>query len=243
MERKENKNALWGALFLIGAVAILVNKMGMLDILLGGMSLFQIVATVFLAGSLVKGLAKRSFGQILFSIAFIIIVNDELLHMEVFTPWPVLGAALLGTIGLHLIFPRVKSGYGRLDFRINDKKVNTVPGSGESRRNGVLTYESCFSETVQYVSEEIDRVCIENSFGSLQVYFTDAVPKDGTAEVKVENCFGSMVLYVPADWKVVLDVENAFGGTEEKGHCNPESGTVLYVRGEVSFGKLQIRYI
>ena len=42
----------------------------------------------------------------LFSLAFLIIVNDELLGLEAITPWPVLGAALLGSLGLNLLFPK-----------------------------------------------------------------------------------------------------------------------------------------
>lgn len=244
---KENKNAdsknvIWGALFLIGAVALLVNKLGFLNILLGGMSFFQIVITVFLVGVLVKGMAKHSFGQILFSIAFIIIVNDEVLHMEALTPMPVLGAALLGTIGLHLMFPRVRSGYGRF-LTINGREVAFAPSDGESREGTRLCYENCFGESVKYVSGEISRVKLENSFGSLQAYFTDAQLKEGTAEVIVDNSFGSTILYIPADWKVIMNVDNSFGGTNEKGQCNPEGSLVLYVKGEVAFGRLQIRYI
>lgn len=42
-------------------------------------------------------------------LAFLIIVNDKVLGMEAITPWPVLGAAVLGSIGLKFLFP----GFGR----------------------------------------------------------------------------------------------------------------------------------
>ncbi len=237
----DSRNIIWGALFLIGAVALLMNKLGFLNLLLGGMSFFQIVATVFLVGALVKGMAKHSFGQILFSVAFIIIVNDKVLHMEALTPWPVLGAALLGTIGLHFMFPKVRSGYGRL-LKINGREIRG-PLCEERRKGDRLWYENCFGESVRYVSGEVRRMDLENSFGSLQVYFTDAQLMEGTAEVFLENSFGSTVLYVPSNWKVVLNMEHAFGGTDERGQCVPDGRNVLYVKGEVAFGKVQIRYI
>lgn len=40
-----------------------------------------------------------------FSVAFLAIVNSRLLGIEKLVPWPVLGAALLGTIGLNMLFP------------------------------------------------------------------------------------------------------------------------------------------
>lgn len=239
--KNSTRNVIWGALFLIGAVALLVNKLGFLNLLLGGMSFFQIVITVFLVGVLVKGMAKHSFGQILFSIAFIIIVNDEVLHMEALTPMPVLGAALLGTIGLNLMFPRVRSGYGR-QLTVNGREIIALK-TEKNHEGGRMRHENCFGDSVKYVSGEISRVKLENSFGSLQVYFTDAQLKEGTAEVIVENSFGSTILYIPADWKVIMNVDNSFGGTNERGQCNPEGSLVLYVKGEVAFGRLQIRYI
>ncbi len=245
MEEKKNsgnKNVLWGALFLIGAIALLVNKLGFLDLLLGGMSFFQILLTVCFVGMLVKGMANHSFGQILFSVAFIIIVNDEILHMEAFTPWTVLGAALLGTIGLHLMFPGVSSKKGRF-LTVNGKEMPIVPISEDSRNGSSLHYGNCFGQSVKYISGVVSRVKLEDGFGALQVYFTDAQLEAGTAKVILQDAFGSITLYVPANWRVIMDVTQVFSVVNEQGACNPEGSQVLYVKGEVAFGKLQIRYI
>lgn len=244
---KDNKNAdsrnvIFGALFLIGAIALLLNKLGFLNILLGGMSFFQIVVTVFLVGILVKGMAKRSFGQILFSVAIIIIVNDKVLHMEAFTPWTVLGAAALGTIGLHLMFPNARSGNGRF-LTINGREVTAAPLAAESRQGSRICFENCFGQSVKYVSDEVSQVKLDNSFGFLQVYFTDAQLMDGTAEVITDVAFGNTILYVPADWKVIMNVSKAFGAAGERGQCNPEGNIVLYVKGDIAFGRLEVRYI
>lgn len=237
---KNGKNVILGVFFLIGAVALLVDELGM-NMLLGGMSIFEVVVTVLLVGVLVKGMKKHSFGQVLFSIAFIIIVNDEVLHMEAFTPDLVLEAAILGTIGLNLMFPRGKRKYGKL--HADGSVVHVGHVIEESRDGDSLRYENCFGEAVKYISGEISKVRLENSFGSLQVYFNDALPMEGTVRVRMESSFGNMVLYVPSDWKVVLNVENSFGGTTQKGQCSPDGRNVLYVDGEVNFGGLQIRYI
>ena len=114
---RRTKKVFWGVLLLLGAVALLVNRMGFLE----GFGFWSILFSAILVGTLVKGLAKRSFGEILFSLAFLVIVNDELLHLEAITPWPVLGAALLGTIGLNILFPRFGKG---AHFTINGKKAD-----------------------------------------------------------------------------------------------------------------------
>ena len=237
VERKRGKKAkkvFWGVMLLLGAVALLVNKMGFLE----GFGFWSILFSIILVGIFVDGLVKRSFGQILFSLAFLVIVNDELLHLEQITPWPVLGAALLGTIGLNILFPRFGKG---AHISVNGKTRSKV--DSENREGSRISYENCFGESVKYITGEVSDVNIESSFGAMQVYFSDAVLKELRANAHVEVSFGSAVLYVPSDWKVVLNMDTAFGSTNEKGSCNPDGENVLYVSGEVSFGELQIRYI
>lgn len=97
-------NVFWGIMLVLGAVVLLVGRMGYLE----GIGLGSILLNIALAAILIKGIFRRRFGTILFSLAFLVIINDELLHLEAITPWPVLGAALLGTIGLNLLFPVLK---------------------------------------------------------------------------------------------------------------------------------------
>lgn len=238
--RKGAKSVFWGILLLLGAAALVVSRLGYLD----NIGFWTIIFTVFLIGFLVDGFVKRSFGLILFSVAFLIIVNDKLLQLEAITPWPVLGAALLGTIGLNLLFPRFRKKGRHINVNINGVDYDgRTPISAEKWDGDSVSYENAFGEAVKYLAGEISTVNAENSFGSMQLYFTNAQLRGGSATVHVENSFGSMVLYIPADWKVVLSTENAFGGTKEQGQCNPAGSNVLYVRGEVNFGGLKIIYV
>lgn len=230
---RKKGDVFWGILFLLGAVAFLVGKLGFLD----GVSIRTILLSIGLFGILLNGLRERSFGQMLFAIAFLIIVNDELLHMEELTPWPVLGAAALATIGLNILFP----GFKRKDSAfVNGGEGTTV--SEERRMGTTLSYENAFGSSVKYVTGEISAVRLESSFGSTELYFTDAVLVDGAANVSVEVSFGKTVLYVPRDWRVVNNVSRAFGSS---GVENGEegAGNVLYINGEVAFGTLLIERI
>lgn len=88
------------------------------------------------------------------------------------------------------------------------------------------------------------RAFLKSSFGSMSVYFDNAVLHEGKAVAEVDISFGNMELYIPKDWKVILDVDTSFGGVEEKGRCHPaDEGNTLLISGRVSFGGLEIHYI
>lgn len=237
---KGKSSIFWGIMLVLGAVVLLVSRMGYLE----GISFGSILLNIVLAAILIRGIFRRGFGTILFSLAFLVIVNDELLHLEAITPWPVLGAAFLGTIGLNLLFPGFK--YGK----------NFIPriGSGGHWRNGgtvncndsnggVVSFDNVFGSTVKYVSGAVSFVGIDNVFGSMEVYFTDACLLDNNASVTVEVVFGEVVLYIPASWKVELNTENVLASTDESGRSVRDGVYTLYVGGSVVFGHLEIVYV
>lgn len=227
-----------GIFFVIGAVVLLVPKVKIVNILLGGMSIGQILLTVFCASCLVKSIKGRSFGGVLFSIAFLVIVNARQLHLETITPFSVLGAAVLGTIGLNLLFPNVKRGHVA---KVHDKRAKA---DGAFFRDGAgLSYENSLGESVKYVEGEFEEIHLRNSFGALQVFFADAQLKGGSARVTLKNSFGVTQLYVPSDWRVIVDVKSTLGGYEESGRGNPCGENTLYVNGEVAFGELNVCFI
>lgn len=233
----KGKNAFWGIVLLLGAAAMLLGRFG----LWGGISIWKIIIDICLVASLLRGVTKGSFGTILFSLAFLIIVNDKLLGLEAITPWPVLGAALLGNIGLNLLFP--KFGKHRLGHW-GQGKNNCRRGIEEYKENnGYIYYENTFGDSIKYVSGVVGKVDVENTFGSTQIYLTEALPDNHTINVDVETSFGSIVIYVPSVWKVVMNVETAFGNASEKGNCNPFGEDVVYMGGSVNFGNLEIVYV
>lgn len=244
----KGRNIFWGVLFLLGALALLAGKMGLFE----GFNLWTILVSIGLIGLFIDGIWHRSYGMTLFSLAFLIIVNDKLLGAEAITPWPVLGAALLGTIGLHILFPdrrwKHQSCYsGNGSSKWNGKHGYAAGGAVKEDRitdDGEVWIGNSLGESVKYLTQnEISQVHLKNSFGTLIVYFENAVLKDGAVQVSVDNSFGSTVLYVPGDWRVVLNVEAAFGDAQEKGCCNPEGSNTVQISGKVSFGELEVRYL
>ena len=229
---KRKGNVFWGVLLLLSAAAVLVNRLGYLQ----GIGFWSIL---FNAG--LKGIARGNIGTILFSIAFLVIINDEFLHLEAITPGPVLLAALLGTVGLNMLFP--KSGRRRRGHLVLIGDGRGGMADAGSREGPMISYENVFGSSVKYVSEEILQVDVENVFGSTQVYFTDALLRDGSADVNVSSVFGNVTLYLPASWKVLMDTENCFAGTQESGRCCPDGKNVLRIGGSVVFGSLEVVYV
>lgn len=240
MER--GRKIFWGVLLLLGAVVLLVERLGYLE--LGGIGFWNILLSVLLAGWFVDGVLRLEYGSMLFAAACFVIVNDELLGLEAITPFPVLAAALLGTLGLNMVLP------AKYKYRRPWKKHATEGGAGAHVREGdgifgeEIHYEVSFSESVKYVAgQSFSHAHLESSFGSLTVYFEETLPKEGAADVKVDVSFGSMVLCVPHTWKVSLRVDTPFGGVKEMGHCNPDGENALEIYGTVSFGSLEIHYL
>jgi len=59
----------------------------------------------------------------------------------------------------------------------------------------------------------------------------------------VDVSFGSFELLVPRCIKVSTSEEKAFGSITVKGSPNEDTTEKLYLKGDVSFGNLTIRYI
>lgn len=232
---KNGRKIFWGVLFILGALALLVSQLGYLQ----GFGFWNILFTIGLIGAVVDGIFHKNYGLILFGLAFLVIVNDKLLGMESITPWPVLGAALLGTIGLSFMFPNHK-----WNKHIGGNWTRNEDRTTQGEMGEMIRYECSFGEAVKYIdSQELCNVDAECAFGSLSIYFNNAVLKNGLGMVNAECSFGNLVLYVPSDWKVELNVQTAFGAAEEKGRCNYNGSNILRVSGDVSFGALEIRYI
>lgn len=234
---KKGRNVFWGMLFLIGAVILLIGSSGYLD----GFEFWSVLISIGLIGLLVDGITRKSYTTVLFSIAFLIIVNDTLLGLTAISPLPVLGAALLGSIGLNMLFPVKKKWNGNYvsgrNSAINSDVIDAVTGEE-------VTLSTRFGEAVKYITcKDLSKVNIDSSFGSLTVYFDNAVLKNGVASIYVNNSFASTILYIPSEWKVEIYVNNTLGTTQEKGQSNQHGSNILNIYGDVSFGLLEIRYI
>jgi predicted membrane protein len=247
MRKMKTKDLFWGVI-LIGIAAIII--LGKLD-LLGGINGYTGVVALGCVFFLIRGIVKIEFSNILFAIAVLIILFDEQLHLEAITPWPVLGAACLGSIGLSMIFKKKHT----VKMTINGKNFEqefSKEGFKETFKETVIdnddqSFVECsvvFSSSIKYVnSENFKRANLECHFGSLQVYFDKAVIQEDTATINVDCNFGKVDLIFPRQWNVVTNLDSPFAGVSvQKNPHNPDGPTV-YVNGDVTFGSGNIRFM
>ena len=209
--RKNSGKILWGLFFILAAVYVVVSKLWIMP----EISVFSVLLTVFFIWLFLNGIRNVNFWEILFSIAFICIIYDDWLGITALTPWTVLGAALLGSIGLSLIFKK-KSGHSpSISFEFDSDSDN---------------------EDGKYIGENIK---IDNNFGTAIKY----VNSDNFCMADVDNSFGETNLYIPKEWKTENNLGQAFGSVKTHGVCEGSSNNTLKLKGETSFGEINIYYI
>ena len=228
----------WGIFFIVAALLIIISKLGLMP----DVGVFSIFATIVLLWMLIQGLKHINFYEIMFAIAFLCIIYDEPLGIEALTPWSVLAAALLFSIGLSMLFHGKRKYHHHIN--IAGKSHSAFGESSEQFSDEHLICENNFSAAIRYVNSDNFRDAhLENNFGSLTVYFDNAIIQGGSAQVSIENNFGATALYIPKEWKVVKNLEHSFGNIDEYGASVGNSDTTLYIQGETNFGHIELHYV
>lgn len=231
------KNVFWGLLLILAAAFIVL---GQFDVF-GDVSGVTIFFGICLGAWFISSMFKLSWGGMLFSAAFEIILFDEALGLEELTPWPVLFAALLATIGMNLLIKK-KSRKPEKDIRINKNKQGNPNVDLDDATS--FRCEVAFGSVVKYVTnKELKHASLDNSFGSLMVYFDTATLGGGMAIAELDNSFGKITIFVPKEWDTRVEIEKTFGKVIEEGHKKGDSDNIFVVRGSSTFGNVYIRYI
>lgn len=226
----------WGLFFILGAMAVVVSKLGFLE----NVSWWNLFFSVFLAAALIKSVFSRNPWGILFSLAFLCILYAVPLGITALTPWTVLGAALLGSIGCSILFhPRKHSWY---HYHHMNHEAESI--EGETVEGDTINLSTSFAGSVKYItSDDFKKANLNCSFGSMKVYFDNAMIESGRASVALDASFCGIELFIPRHWKVDNLVSASFGGVEEKNR-NASAGTpVLQLTGHISFGGVTIVYV
>lgn len=239
--KKNGEKIFWGVFFILGAVFLLVSKMGYLQ----GISVLTLFLAVLFAACLIKSIIHVKFAGILFSLAFLAILFDEPLGIEAITPWPVLGAALLGSIGLNLLFKgKWNCKWNSGEFPRHAKDAVDVESEVIGEDANYMKYETTFGDSIKYVnSDDFKRLDLECTFGGMKVYFDNAIIQGGSAVVELKVAFAGIELYVPKSWQVVNHTSAAFGGVHEKNHPQTTGTPTLVLNGSLSFGGVEIFYV
>jgi len=241
---KTGRNYIWGAVFILAAVLMLFNK---LDIF-SGFSSWKLVASLLLVLWLADGVRKKEWGNILFPIAFLCIVFRDLPGFDKITPWPVIGAAILGSLGMNMITGSKKGDFKNSADYIEYKESAYGDGprqatDSEGGQDNTFMFSTSFSSGVKYVSaDDFVKANINCSFGEVKVYFDDAFIRCEEAVINLNVKFGSVQLYFPKDWYVENHAVAVFGGIEEKNRSITTGNPKVRLVGDVAFGDVSVTY-
>ena len=226
------KRIFWGIMLLIAAAFLIVGKLGFL----GSINYFSLFFTIILIVIILKSIPHMVFSGILFPVAFLCIIYDRQLHIEVLTPWTVLAVAALGSIGLHMIFHN--HTYSHKAIEDYDHEIVDIPDESH------ISIVSQFGSTAKYINtDDFKQADLNCSLGELSVYFENAAIPSGNAVARIKASFCGIELYVPKEWRIVNDIHCFFSAVEEKGHACPDQKTTLHLIGDASFCGVEIFYV
>lgn len=232
----------FGICFLLGALALILNRLGYFTVN-EHFNLFSVILTILFLWTLIQGITHVHFAEILFSLAFLAIIYDEPLGITALTPGTVLAAAILASIGLGLLFPGHMHPKHR-KHNLNSDNISIGTKIFDDLDQEAIHLSNSLGSSIKYINTDAF-VCgnFENSFGELKIYFDNTTLKTATAEINVSNSFGSMILYVPQTWQVENYIKCTFGAFQEDHKPAATEGPVLKIYGEIAFGEAKVIYI
>lgn len=224
-------NVFWGVILVLAAVYVLTSSMGLMP----DVNVVRLVAGVICVMVFCKSMYRLEFGGILFSAAIFVILFKGQFGIETLSSWSVLCAALLGSIGLDMIFGKsLKRKKEKNCFC--GKSGETVVGSE------VILDAGAFNGYKRSVSsDDFQKACIRAKFSGVEVSFDDAIIQSGFAVIDLDVAFSGVQIYIPKSWTLVNETQCVFGGFEE--HTVPysgESGPVITISGNVKFAGVEV---
>ena len=165
-------------------------------------------------------------GGVILAIISLIVANSSY-HFLPISSGTIFLAGILASIGIGLIF--------------KPKRIWGIYHGQNARR--VINGDINFGSGTRYIhSDDFTYETLDCAFGNATIYFDNATIKGNSATFDIDVSFGNATLYVPSNWRVELDVDNAFGTVTNPRNINEKDKT-LYVKGDVSFGRLGIIYV
>lgn len=229
------RNIFWGIFFILAAVSIILNQLG----LLVGVSLFNLIITILLISIIIKSIKYLNFSGIFIPLAIIGIQYADNLGIQDLTPWPLLGASIFLSIGLSfLIKPK------HYHFEREHKHTFSEGESTCDTNDGEVSIYTRFSESIKYINtNNLKNVNIDCSFGATKVYFDNAKIEGNEATITLKVDFAGVELYIPKDWNVIDHVNCVLGGIQEKNRKEKSGDKNLILEGKISFSGIEIIYI
>lgn len=248
----KNRNWFWGLIFLLSGVVVVASQL----VSFGQIGIWTIIAAVLLGAVFINSLIRLSFFGMLMSAALFYTLFQEPFGWVAISPWLLILAAVLMSSGLSMLFHRKPQwvygwgqshhgGYGNWQgYQPQGGNVEMLQEGNEDDNHPYIKVS--FGEASKYLHS----TCLQDgqfyaSFGTLEVYFDQAILSPEGATVYLDCSFGGIRLYVPRHWKVKEQLSSSLGGVnfDSKQSTADENSPVLTVTGKVSLGGIDIYYV
>lgn len=218
----------WGVLFIAVAILLVISQLGIWNIQI---SVLTLVLTVFFGVSTIWSLFHKKITEFLFSLAFLAILYDKPLGIEAITPWTVLLAALLASIGCQILFqPKKKKKYYHKDVEtLNDDNIYVGTNFGSS---------------IKYIdTQNFKQAYIKNIAGTMKVYFDHAFIQELEATIELNVSCAMLEIYIPRTWQVIDKTDNILSSVEIEMISNDMISHKIILIGKVNLSEVKIKYI
>ena len=152
MNRRFSFNkAFWGLLFLLAAAGLVLNQFNFWPNVYN-ISVTGAIFTLFFLWMLIQGLQHKNFFAIVFALAFMLIQYNKIFSFFPINTSTILGAALLASIGLSMLFPKSHRSFSNGQF--NQNYTDSGKKIFESESENVLHFENNFGSSIKYVNTD-----------------------------------------------------------------------------------------
>lgn len=220
----------WGLFFILSATAVVLSGLG----IFAEINLFSLILTIFLVAILIKSIYHFSYSGILFSIAFILIIYSNQLGINNITPWPVLFAALFGSIGLSIIFGNHFHRY------CGHKREFTK----EQLSDNIIDINVSFGASTKYINtQELEEINLSCHCCGAEIYLDKSDIKNDSAIINLDISLSGVEIYIPRNWHLDNKSDVSLGAIEEKGRANDVADKTIILTGKVSLSGVEIIYV
>lgn len=234
--KKRHNNWFWGVFFVLAAIVIIASQVTSFAVL----GFWSILAAVLLAAVFIQSLIHLNFFGVFLSLALGYILFQYPLELYIISPWLLILAAVLLSIGFHSIFrsrPKSSASPNR-----RDDNYRTIEDVDDNNPYIKVSFGSA--------SKYLHGDCLKGgqfycSFGALELYFDQVTPDPSGAEVFLDCHCGSITLFVPRTWRIVDKLHSSLGSVkDEASRAAPgDNAPVITLTGDVSLGSVEIQYV
>lgn len=236
----------WGILFLVAAVLLIGSQ---LHWFVYPFNFWNLLLTLILIVVFLKSLQALSMTGIVFSLAFLLLLYQQLLGLSL-SFWTILFAALLIDIGLSLIIgPYLHRRHFRKILRIfdgqSDQIVKDQTKDDDLDDGETINLTGRFNSTVKYIhAKNLKTVNISTHFSDISVYFEQVASSNGQIEVYFDSAASNIDLYIPQGWQVINELSPLMSNVESEPAADATIITgQIRLEGEMRASNLEIHYL